>query len=207
MPLFSTSPLSIPNLPLGTPIHSPTFEALIAPVESLLPTITPLQSRCNRPITFTFDSQLKSLIYYHIEECSSAQALLKLIHDDAFAQQTLVPPQGLGESTFYEANANRGATPMLEVLDKLSRKVSKHLGSRYAELGTLVAIDGTLIDATLSMIWADYSESSNKVKVHLGFDLNQGIPRKIYLTSGLEAERPFVSCLLSVGQTGGVDRG
>ena len=92
-------------------------------------------------------------------------------------------------------------------------KVSKCLGITHAELGNLVAIDGSLIDAShsvqtnLSMTWADYRESSNKAKVHLGFDLNRSIPCKLYLTEGKEAERPFVTCILEPGQTGLLDRG
>lgn len=116
-------------------------------------------------------------------------------------------PEGFGESTFYEANSSRGMTQMLEVFDRLSRKVSKCLGIAHAKLGDLVAIDGSLIDASLSMTWADYTNSSNKAKVHLGFDLNRSIPCKLYLTEGKEAERPFVSCILEPGQTGVIDRG
>jgi IS4 transposase len=47
----------------------------------------------------------------------------------------------------------------------------------------------------------------NKAKAHLGFDLNRGIPRKLYLTEGKGGERPFVNCILESGQTGVVDRG
>ena len=54
---------------------------------------------------------------------------------------------------------------------------------------------------------SNYSSSHNKAKVHLGFDLNRGIPRKVYLTEGKGAERPFVSCMLDIGQTGVLDRG
>jgi hypothetical protein len=181
---------------------------LIAPLETILTEITTLESTSNRPITFTFDHQLKSLIYYHTEEFTSAQALLEEMQDeDSFAHHNLVPEVGLGESTFYEANISRGLTQMLEVFGRLARKVSKHLGVAHAQLGDLVAIDGSLIDATLSMIWADYRDSKNKAKVHLGFDLNRGIPRKLYLTGGKGGERPFVSCILESGQTGVMDRG
>ena len=96
---------------------------------------------------------------------------------------------------------------MLEVFDRLSRKVSKCLGIAHAQLGNLVAIDGSLIDASLSMTWADYRESSNKAKVHLGIDLNRSIPLKLHLTDGKGSERPFVSHILETGQTGVVDRG
>lgn len=208
MSILSVSPVSLPNLCVGVSINSPTFSTLTAPLETILTDITPLESSSNRSITFTFDYQLKSLIYYHTEEFTSAQALLEEMQDeDSFAYHNLVPEAGLGESTFYEANTNRGLTQMLEVFDKLSRKVAKRLGLAYAQFGDLVAIDGSLIDATLSMIWADYRDTKNKAKVHLGFDLNRSIPRKIYLTEGKGSERPFVSCILESGQTGVMDRG
>jgi len=206
--ILSTSPVSLPNVCAGAPIESPTFSALISPLEDILPEITPLESTSNRPITFTFDHQLKSLIYYHTEEHTSAQSLLQEMQDeDSFAHDNLVPEEGLGESTFYEANASRGVTQMLEVFDKLAKKVSKRLGFAHAQLGDLVAVDGSLIDATLSMTWANYTSSSNKAKVHVGFDLNRVIPRKLYLSDGKGTERPFVSRILEPGQTGVMDRG
>ena len=46
-----------------------------------------------------------------------------------------------------------------------------------------------------------------KGKLHLGFDLNHGIPRKLFLTEGNGSERPFVSRIIDPGQTGVLDRG
>jgi hypothetical protein len=54
-------------------------------------------------------------------------------------------PEGFGQSTFYEANSSRAMTQMLEVFDRLAKKVSKLLGITHAQLGNLVAIDGSLI--------------------------------------------------------------
>ena len=48
----------------------------------------------------------------------------------------------------------------------------------------------------------DYRSGSKKAKAHVGFDINRGIPRKIYLTDGKEGERPFVSKILDTGETG-----
>jgi len=53
---------------------------------------------------------------------------------------------------------------------------------QHEELGNLTNIDGSLIDAVLSMYWAAFRKGSKKAKVHFGFDLNCGIPRKIFLT-------------------------
>lgn len=207
MSILTFSPESL-TMPLASSaVVSPTFSTLVAPLESVFPTITPLESRSNRAITFTFEHQLKSLIYYHTEQYTSAQDLLQAMREDASIRCIMVPESGLGESTFYEANATRGAVQMLEVLDRLSKRVSKRLGIAHPELGDLVAIDSSLIEASLSMSWADYSESQHKVKAHLGFDLNRGIPLKLYLTEGKGAERPFVSLILKPGQTSVVDRG
>lgn len=57
------------------------------------------------------------------------------------------------------------------------------------------------------MYWADYRKNDRKAKVHLAFDLNRSIPRKIYLTDGKAGERPFAMEILSHGQTGVMDRG
>jgi len=72
--------------------------------------------------------------------------------------------------------------------------------------GDLIGIDGSLIDACLAMHWAYYRKGSKKAKVHLGFDLNHSIPSKIFLSDGNGAERPFVSMILSPGQTIVMDR-
>jgi len=64
-----------------------------------------------------------------------------------------------------------------------------------------------LIDAVLSMHWADYRKKSKKAKAHCGFDINHGVPIKIFLTEGNGGERPFVTRILSKGQTGVMDRG
>ena len=78
----------------------------------------------------------------------------------------------------------RGLEQFQFVFEKLSHKASNILPNRYPELGDLIALDGSLINATLSMYWADYRKGSNKAKIHLGFDLNHGIPSKIHFTDG-----------------------
>lgn len=195
-------------LPVGeTSIPSPSFANLIAPLDGQLPHITPLESKSNRPLRFSFEHQMRALIYYHTEAFTSAQDLLQATENDPLARHLIVPEDGLGQSTFYEANQSRGAVQMIQLLDRLSKKVVKRLKMTVPELGRLKAIDGSLIEATLSMDWADYTTTTNKAKVHMGFDLNRGIPRKMELTTGKAGERPFVSQLLEGGETGVLDRG
>lgn len=207
MSLLSGSPLALGCGDRAEPPLSPTFARLIAPLEAQLPHLTPVVSRSNRPLSFTFDYQVRALVYYHTEAATSAQDLLHTARCDPFVHHLIVPEDGLGESTFYEANATRGSQPMLELIDRLSKKVAKHLKVASPELGELVALDGTLLDASLSMTWAEYTTAQRKAKLHVGFDLNRGLPRTLALTDGNGAERAFVPSLVNVGQTGVIDRG
>jgi len=207
MSILSCSPLSPCPEETFFIRETPTFSMLLAPLEAQLPHLTPLVSGSNKPLTYTFEHQMRGLVYFHVEACTSAQDLLSAAENDPFANSVIVPPSGLGESTFYEAIANRGSLQMFQLLDRLSGQAAKIVGLSYAELGPLKGIDGSLIDASLSMTWADYRAHAQKAKMHLGFNLNQGIPRKMVLTSGNGAERPFVSTFLEKGETGVVDRG
>jgi hypothetical protein len=155
----------------------------------------------------TFEDQLKMLIFFHLEEHVSARHMLQVIEQDDFARKNIAPEEGIKKSSFSEAINTRGLEQLQIVFEKLSRKASGILPNRHPELGDLVALDGSLIDATLSMYWADYRKGSKKGKLHLGFDLNHGIPSKIYFTDGKGAERPFVDPVTSAGQTIVTDRG
>jgi IS4 transposase len=93
------------------------------------------------------------------------------------------------------------------VFNQLQAQATKTIPREFKRLGNLVAIDGSLIDAVLSMTWADYRDGSKKAKIHLGFDINRSIPTKFFLTDGKAGERPFVSQILSESQTGVLDRG
>ena len=153
-----------------------------------------------------FEHQLKALVFFHLEEHTSASHLIQVLKEDDFARNFVAPPDGIKKSSFSEANNERGLDQFLYVFQELYRQANKTLPVEYEELGELVAIDGSLIDAVLSMYWADYRDGSKKAKVHLGFDINRSVPRKIFLTNGKGDERPFVSQILEPGQTGIMDR-
>lgn len=154
-----------------------------------------------------FEEQLNMLVFFHLEEHVSARHMLQVIEQDDFARNHIAPIEGIKKSSFSEAINTRGLEQLQFVFEKLSSKASGILPDRHPELGNLVALDGSLINATLSMCWADYRKRSNKAKIHLGFDLNHGIPSKIYLTKGKGAERPFVDPITDTGQTVVGDRG
>ena len=186
---------------------SPSFYKLYQPVVRILPETPVLESRGDRPLQMTFEDKLKALIFFHLEEHNSGRHLIQVFKEDDFACKNIAPEDGIEKSSFFEAINTRGLEQLEFVFQKLSCEASNILPDQHPELGELVAFDGSLIDAVLSMTWADYRKGSKKAKVHIGFDLNRSIPRKIFLTDGNGAERPFVNKILSPGQTGVGDRG
>ena len=177
------------------------------PCKRVLKTMTPLTSRGNKPLELTFDQQLTALILFHLEEHRSGQELLQFLEEDDVARAIAgAPPEGIKQSTFYEAINTRGLDQMVYMFRELCRIASGTLPFKYEHLGDLIAIDGSLIEASLTMTWADYRGNINKAKAHVGFNLNRGIPMKIYLADGKSDERPYVSTILQPGETGVLDR-
>ncbi len=175
-------------------------------MNDLMPNISPLNARGNKPLQMTFEDELNSLIYFHLEEHSSGRHLLQALKEDDFARNEIAPQEGIEKSSFFEAINTRGLEQLLEVFEALYPKATRILPRKYRNLGDLVSIDGSLIDAVLSMTWADYREGAKKAKVHVGFDLNHSIPSQIFLTAGKADERPWAHKILAPGQTGVLDR-
>ena len=184
---------------------SPAYYELRRPLRKLMKKIKKLKSRSNRPLQMDFEEMLDTLIYFHLEEHESGRHLVQALEEDKFARE-VIAPSGIKKSSFFEAINSRGLEQLLEVFEGLSKDAKKILPSANVEFGDLVAIDGSLIDSVLSMEWADYRNGAKKAKAHIGFDINHGIPSKIFLTKGKGDERPFVSKILSPGQTGVMDR-
>jgi hypothetical protein len=183
------------------------FQQFFKPVHDAMIDMPKLESQGNRPLQMTFEDHLKALVYFHLEEHHSAQHLLQVLEQDDFARNQIAPKDGIKKSSFSEATNCRGLEQFLYIFENLQAQATQLLPKKHPELGNLIGIDGSLIDATLSMNWADYRKNSKKAKVHVGFDLNRAIPRKVFLTDGNGAERPFVGDILSDDQTGVTDRG
>jgi DDE family transposase len=192
--------------PLGK-THTLSFEQLFKLVNDTMVGMSPLKSQCNRPLKMSFEDHLRALVFFHLEEHKSAQHLLQVLEEDDFARNEIAPKEGIKKSSFSEATNSRGLEQFMHVFKNLQTKAAKTLPKHHPDLGNLVGIDRSLINATLSMYWADYRKGAKKAKIHIGFDLNRSIPRKILLTDGNWAERPFVSQILSPGETGIMDRG
>lgn len=185
----------------------PGHKQLMAPTKSILITTPPLRPRSNKPLAMNTEELLNILTYYHLQEFSSGRELLQALREDEYARRLIAPAGGIKHSTFFDTVNERGVEQLFYVFTELQKKAASILPGQHEGLGDLVVIDGSLIDSVLSMHWADYRTNSRKAKLHLGFNLNHGIPSKLFLTEGKEAERPFVSQLVEPGQTAVLDRG
>ena len=188
-------------------LQSLAFDKFKIPLVKLLPFVPELLSRGDRPLKMTFEDQLNALVYFHLQEHKSARHLIQDLKENEFARQNIAPDEGISRSSFSEAVNHRGLEQLQFIFENLYKQAVGVLPKEHSQLGDLVSIDGSLIDAVLSMYWADYRKSSKKAKAHCGFDINHGIPNKIFLTDGNGGERPFVNRILSKGQTGVMDRG
>lgn len=77
--------------------------------------------------------------------------MLQVIEQDDFARVNIAPEEGIKKSSFSEAINSRRLEQLKIVFERLNRKTSGILPNRHPELGDLVALDGSLINATLSM--------------------------------------------------------
>ena len=189
-------------------LNAQTLNRMLTPYKGSLDDAPVLEARGNRPLQMTFDDQMKILIYYHLEEHTSGRHLLQVLAQEDFAATHLAPPDGIQKSAFFEAINTRGLEQAVHVYEHLQKQATAKLpiAKEVDGLGELIAVDGSLIDATLSMVWADYRDGAKKAKVHLGFNIAQGIPQKMVLTDGKADERPQAERLVAPGQTGVYDR-
>jgi len=155
----------------------------------------------------TTEDLLNILTYYHLQEFSSGRELIQALQEDEYARHMIAPAGGIKQSTFFDTVNERGVEQLFYVFTELHQKAASLLPAQHLDLGELVVVDGSLIDSVLSMHWADYRSNANKAKLHLGFNLNHGIPSKLVLTEGKSAERPCVEQLVEPGQTAVLDRG
>ena len=135
----------------------PSFREVYFPIVKAKIGIPPLEARGYRPLKMTFDDQLKALVFFHLEEHTSAQHLLQVLEEDDFARNVIAPEEGIKKSSFAEAINTRGLEQLSHIYRNLQTQAIEGLPKEHSELGDLISIDGSLIDACLSMQWADYS--------------------------------------------------
>jgi len=88
--------------------NAPSFNQLFMPIDRAKIGMPPLEARGHRPLKMTFDDQLKALIFFHLEDHTSAQHLLQVLEENDFARDVIAPEEGIKKSSFAEAINSRG---------------------------------------------------------------------------------------------------
>jgi hypothetical protein len=71
-----------------------SFDKLYNPIRNAMPIMPPLESRGNRPLQMSCEEHLKALIFFHLQEHTSAQHLLQALEEDEFARSEIAPKRG-----------------------------------------------------------------------------------------------------------------
>ena len=195
-----------PSMQISYIFYPEALNHVLQPATEKLSKLPKLKARGNRPLQMTFEDQFKILVYFHLQEYKSGRHLLQELEEDEFVRNTIAPKKGIKRSSFSEAINSRGLEQLIVLFEKLQQDASGRIPKKFKHLGELIAIDGSVIEAVPSMHWADYSSTKKKAKVHVGFDINCGFPRKVCLTNCKVDERPYANQLLEKGQTGVMDR-
>ena len=118
----------------------PSFTALRQPITSIIDAAPPLTARGNRDLQMTFEQQLNSLIFFHLEEHTSGRHLLQVLAEDDWARKEIAPPEGIQKSSYFEAINTRGLEQLSYVFQRLATQTAQTLPKEHAAWGDLVAI-------------------------------------------------------------------
>lgn len=143
------------------------------------------------------------ILYLFNPICTSLRALQQASELKKVQKKLGCPRASLG--SLSEAARVFDSKLMAEIVENLSEKLDPIPGDPKLDnlVGTIVAVDGTLINALSKMAWALWKSDHNAVKAHTQFDLSKHIPIKITITAAnasetgileqnLEAERIYV---------------
>ena len=90
----------------------------------------------------TFEDQLKALIFFHLEEHTSARHLLQILEEDDFARGVIAPEEGIKKSSFAEAINTRGLEQLTYIYHNLQTQAVNILpkNMRSLEISLLLMV-------------------------------------------------------------------
>jgi len=110
----------------------PSFTALRRPITVMIDDVPLLTARGNRDLQLTFEQQLNSLIFFHLEEHTSGRHLLQVLAEDDWARKEIAPPEGIKKSSFFEAINTRGFEQLIYVFQRLATQTAQTLPKEHA---------------------------------------------------------------------------
>lgn len=123
--------------------------------------------------------------------------------------QKLLGVQRVALGSFSEAAGVFDAEPLRRIVQELATRAIPLQRGREAEaLRGLTAVDGSLLPALPRMLWALWEDDTHRAaKLHLQFDVLQGVPSDATITAGASSEHDQLRRLLQPGRLYVLDRG
>jgi hypothetical protein len=184
---------------------STVFETLLEPVHHFVEQQEHERDH-HQNETFTYLAFFRLLTYYFVSDIPSIALLI-----NTYLKKALLPSvlrlHYVARSTFNDAFERFSPDLFRAVFVFLLSTVSLRVVPELARLGVFYCIDGSLFPTLCSMRWAEYTSTSQAIKLHLCFELNRMIAIDLLVGTGNSSERHALRRMLTAGVTYIADRG
>lgn len=192
------------EIPESTPTPT-TFEALLAPIASLLTEMSPAIDAQAQSRKLFFADFVRLLVFAIVMRIPSLRQLVTELETSPTATSLPLPTMPL--STLKDGFIRFPVTAFARLFQHLVHTVSWLEVEEIKTLGPLCLVDGSLFRVLVRMSWAVYKKGKNALRLHLALDLNHLIPVEFAIGAGTSSERAFLRSIVQVGVTYVADRG
>ncbi len=192
------------KIPESTPTPT-TFEALLAPIASLLTEMAPAIDAQAQSRKLFFADFVRLLLFAIVMRLPSLRQLVTELETSPTAASLNLPAMPL--STLKDGFIRFPVTAFARLFQHLVRTVSWLEVEEIKALGSLCLVDGSLFRVLVRMSWAVYKKGKNALRLHLALDLNHLIPVEFAIGAGTSSERAFLRSIVQAGLTYVADRG
>lgn len=194
-----------PHSDTFSPPDSTVFDALLAPIQAFVEN-QDQQRTPHHNETFSYAAFFRLLAYYVVSDIPSIALFITTSLKKGLLSPALKLPY-VPRSTFNDAFERFAPDLFRAVFVFLLSSLSLQVVPEIATLGVFYCIDGSLFPTISIMQWAEYTSTSQALKLHLCFELNRMIPVDILVGSGKSSERHALRQMLTAGVTYIADRG
>ena len=182
-----------------------TFEALLAPIASLLAEMAPAIDAQAQSRKLFFIPFVRLQIFAIVMRIPSLRQLVTELETSPTAASLNLPIMPF--STLKDGFIRFPVTAFERLFQHLVHTASWLEVEEIKALGPLCLVDGSLFRVLVRMSWAVYKKGKNALRLHLAFDLNHMIPVEFAIGAGTSSERAFLRSIVQAGLTYVADRG
>lgn len=203
----------VPHL-LTPRIAPPLVQRLFDPLRKAIPHARFTHKPDHRKRVLDGASIILALVYFQMRALASLRSLIDAL-EAVPAVRRVLGIASVRRSTLSDALSSRlRKNPDCRLRDfcqalfqSLVYQSCRSLGPSRSVARAFLAVDGTVFSATAKMIFAHFDKDHNAVKAHVGFDIQNSVPRFLTLTTAKDSERDQLLKQVRRGLTYLLDRG